>query len=474
MGVHSKIETPAPGLSQSEKVVDNEADDVGKQRIEALLVLEAEVRKCTTITQLQYLVANETAKLIPSRQTILLHGYKSFSIIAISSLATLDKTSPTLRWLQEALNTLSFANREDDSIAPDTPCAGYAELSETSAPGKTWPFKQVLQVKFSLKQNVGMAKLVLLSERGFEEADLAMARRLSDTYSHAWNALVRAPVKLAGLMTKKTSLLVTCLLVLAMFLPVRMTVLAPVEIVARNPIVVAAPLTGVVGSVDVNPNDSVSSGDLLFTFVSTDLDNEYKIAQQIVHVARSRFLRASQDAFGEGLGRREMAELNSELNLANAKLDYAKSRLEQSWIKAIGEGVILFSDKDDWIGKPVSAGEKIMRIADPQNIEYLINLPIAESIILEDGDEVRIFLDVDPLNPVAAKIVTRSYQAKPDAMNNFSFQLIARSQGEQVSRTGIANRIGVRGTSQIFGNKVPLGLYLFRKPLSAFRQFVGL
>ncbi len=35
-------------------------------------------------------------------------------------------------------------------------------------------------------------------------------------------------------------------------------------------------------------------------------------------------------------------------------------------------------------------------------------------------------------------------------------------------------RLGARGTAQLFGDRVPLGFYLFRRPISALRQRIGL
>ncbi|MCF6321068.1 MAG: HlyD family secretion protein, partial [Rhizobiaceae bacterium] len=160
--------------------------------------------------------------------------------------------------------------------------------------------------------------------------------------------------------------------------------------------------------------------------------------------------------------------------LAIAKFKYAGYRLELSRVRALSDGVVLFADKDEWIGRPVSTGEKIMRIADPRQMDFRIKLAVGDSIILEDGSSARIFLDADPLNPVEANIVRRSFHAKSDENNKLSYELIARSVVPPQSDSALTRRIGVRGTSQLFGAKVPLAFFLFRKPLSAVRQYLGL
>ena len=82
-------------------------------------------------------------------------------------------------------------------------------------------------------------------------------------------------------------------------------------------------------------------------------------------------------------------------------------------------------------------------------------------------------MDSDPLNPIKAEIIRRSYYAKSDDANNMAYQLIAHSSAEEKNISPANQRIGLRGTAQVYGKKVPLALFLFRKPLSALRQYFG-
>ncbi len=458
MNMHATMPEPTPN-----KVTPNVAK-ANALKMHNLLALEAEVRKCTSLKQLQFLIANETAKVIPCRQAVVMHGQKSPAIVAITSLATLDKTSPTLRWLQKEL----VAKFGEEPVAT-------AFISGETAPGSNWPFCKSLIFDLPIIPKTDQAKVALLSEKEFSETDIALAHRLAETYGHGWRALTKTGFSLAKLFSKKLLIASLMIVTAALFIPVPMSVLAPVEITARDPIIVAAPLNGVISEISVQPNSAVKISDLLFTYTATDLENELEISAQNVEVARSRFRRSSQGAFGAGEGRREMGELKSELELAQAKFNYAKSRLDMSKVYATREGVILFSDKDEWIGRPVSTGEKIMRIANPANTEFLVKLAPEDSIILRDGNDARIFLDADPLNPVKAKIVRRSYHAKLDASNMLAYDLILRvGENSNVPTANINHRIGIRGTAQVYGSKVPLGIFLFRKPLSAMRQYLGI
>ncbi len=461
MGMH----TPIAKASSKQFAAGNTAKNQDLSTIEKLLSLEAEVRKCVNRKQLQFLIANETPKITSARQVLVLSGTGRLTIKTITSLATLDKTSPTLNWLEKSL-----------ALLPDHEAShvNTAILDVKNSPGGNWPFAHVMKINLPLNNTGRLGQLALLSEQEFTPHDTRIMNRLADTYAHAWRAL-SSPTLLSGAIAgKRTVLLTMALATAAMFIPVTMSVLAPMEIIAHDASIAAAPLNGVIGNIRVEPNTSVKSGDLLFTYVSTDLANAYEVARQTVAIAQSRYRRASQDALGSGEGRREMAELKSELELATAKLNYARQRLELSRVRASQDGIVLFSDKDDWVGKPVITGEQIMKIATPLQTRYLIRLPVGDAIILKDGNDVRIFLDANPLNPISAKITRRSYHATTDEAGNFAYSMIARTTRDKASINPADQRIGLRGTAQIFGSKVPLAFFLFRKPFSAFRQYLGL
>jgi len=120
-------------------------------------------------------------------------------------------------------------------------------------------------------------------------------------------------------------------------------------------------------------------------------------------------------------------------------------------------------------GKPVSAGQAIVSVADPDKVEMSIDLPIKDSIVLSKGARVKIFLDSDPLNPLEAELTDASYQAQPDKRDILSYRLKARLTDED----DLQPRIGLQGTAQVFSDKAPLAYVIFRRPISAFRQHTG-
>jgi hypothetical protein len=315
-----------------------------------------------------------------------------------------------------------------------------------------------------------LGAISFLADKPYAPADVAIASRLVDTLSHAWAGFVRPGLSASKIFSRPSMACLFALLAMALFIPVPLTVLAPFSVVAHEPEVIAAPMNGAIEMVHVSPNQTVKSGDLLFTYNTTELQNALEIANRQVTVADARYRRAGQDAFGAGDGRRELAIAKSEYQLALAEQTAATRRFGQAEIRAHSDGTVILSDAHEWTGRPVQTGERLMRIADENRIRFKIDLATTDAIILENNAFVRIFMDSDPLNPVAATITSAAYEAELSSSNTLVFPLEARA----VELVGTVPRIGLRGTAQIHGDKVQLWFFLFRKPLSYLRQLTGI
>jgi HlyD family secretion protein len=151
-----------------------------------------------------------------------------------------------------------------------------------------------------------------------------------------------------------------------------------------------------------------------------------------------------------------------------ALLDNALSRVD---VVADRAGVAVFSDANDWIGRTVQTGERVMQLADPAQAGVLVWLPAADAINLEPGAPVRLFLHTQPLQPLAAQLLQTSYQAVPSPDGIASYRLRASFAS---APGGAAPRIGLRGTARVSGDWSLLGYYLLRRPLAAMREWTGL
>jgi multidrug efflux pump subunit AcrA (membrane-fusion protein) len=388
-------------------------------------------------------------------------------VVAVSSLSAIDRNSTFIRWVERLAKQKLVGENGAKLISFDV----RAEASKSDLDASSYPFGNIAFIPLKLRDGTVFAHLMLTRENEWDERSLVAAARLCETFSHAWEALT-GPAKVKRKMRSRNFMWILALagLVAAGFYPIPLSVLAPAEVTPEDAFIVAAPAEGAIESIEVDPNTNVEKGQLLFTFADTDLRNRVQLAGQAVSVAEARYQQSLRTSFSDSRAKRELAIAQSELQLKASEYDYAQELLKNTRVTAGASGLVLFADKESWTGRPVSVGERIMRIADPSRVEVTINLPVADAIILNEGAPVELYLDSDPLKPVNATMTSASFHAQPDGEGVLSYRVRASFPTEAGQALP---RIGLRGTAKVYGDKVRLGYYLLRKPLSAVRQWTG-
>ncbi|MNE22737.1 hypothetical protein D3C80_1159610 [compost metagenome] len=178
---------------------------------------------------------------------------------------------------------------------------------------------------------------------------------------------------------------------------------------------------------------------------------------------------ASQRAFDNPQSKSELTLLHGRVQQRRAELAAVKAQLQRTQVRAPRAGVAVYSDPNDWLGKPVSTGERILLIAEPKQPAMLIQLPVADAIALEPGAEVTLFLTAYPLTPLKGKVLETSYQAQANEEGVVAYRLLASIDGEPEHA-----RLGLHGTARLYGERVVLGYYLLRRPFAALRAWSGL
>lgn len=436
-----------------------------------LLELEAEIRHQATERELLFHLLNETRRILPLRQAFVLRrrrADRAFEVVGVSSLAAVDRNVPLIRWIERVVAGLPpEASRTDQPLSFGR--EAYADAHERDA--ALYPFAHALWLPMRLKDGAARGGALLFASEPWTEPQQKIAARLAETYSHAWAALAgpeRAWQRWRW--DRKARWLVAAALALACIFPVSMSALAPMEVAAADPAVIAAPLTGVVAEILVSPNSPVQAYQPILRFEDTKLRNELELAQRKMQVAVARFAGTAQAAIDSADANREVAINKAELELATAQYDYARDLMAKSVLRSPVDGIAVYSDRRDWQGRPVETGQQIMKIANPGRIEFSILLPVQDSLLIEDGARVKIYLDSDPLRPIEAQLLRAGYQAEKTENNSLAFRLAARA----APGTPLAGlRIGTRGTAQVYGSKVPLLFYLLRRPITVLRQTAG-
>ncbi len=442
-----------------------------------LLTLEKEARHAKDPEILGHLLVNESLRLLRYGQAVFWRfgGGGRSRIAAVSGVARFDVHAPQVVWLDGVIRILAAlpAGGEIRELDVDSARAdGVDEQRLREWP--EWSFPRVLWLPLKdPRDDTVLGGLWLAREAAWEEGERVLAGHLADGYGHAlallesrrkpgrsWLGRLSGLLKVVGLAA----------LVAALFLvPVRLSVLAPASIGPIRPTVVAAPLDGVVERFHVEPNQTVTAGQLLLELDPTEIRGRHQVELEELALARAGYQKALRQTFQNPDSGAELASLRALIDKAAARAVHSERVLERMRIKSPEAGVAVFADVNDWLGRPVRVGERILAIADPQRVEISIDLPVADALVLEPGAEVRLFLNIAPLEPLTATLRYASYEARETGDGVLAHHLRATLAADTPPP-----RLGLKGTAKIYGEEVSLFLYLFRRPLSALRRLVGL
>lgn len=435
-----------------------------------LLRFESDLRKVRSLEAWGLFVANETRQVTQSLQTFVFNSDRDGGLITVaaSALSSIDRSAPLVLSMKSIVGDLTrrgvHQTIQEFDVGSIKVAPGVAQTA--------YPLCFMLWLPFINLGGRVIGGMLQANTRPWLETEVVLSRHVVEACGYALVAVgaSKADWRTSGIGNSRRYIGAAALAFIgAGALPVSMTALAPVEVVPRNPFFISAPIEGVVEKVLVDPNQAVKKGQPLVQFADTVLRNRYEISERETLIAEAKVKKSTQLAFVDVRGRHDLGIAQSELELRRAERDYARDLLERSIVRSERDGVAIFSDPRDLLGKPVAIGERLMEVADPLQFEFRVDLPVSEAIVLREGARVKVFLDSDPLNWLEARLKRADFQAKIRDNQVLAFKLIAElSDPKQVKV-----RLGVRGTAQVYSDQVSLMLYLFRRPYSALRQWLG-
>lgn len=432
-----------------------------------LLALQRSVQSAASEAQAGFIIVNRTASIAPYDQATLLrgtHGSK-LKVTRVSHVSEVDRTAPQVVWMERLA---AYWLLRPDHESPWT-CA-RAELPADLAQDATDLVpRQLLILPLSSARSGRLGLLVLGRESIWSPADITLLEYLAVSYGTALEALqTRRPWSLPRRLPRRTTWIAAGALFAVGWIPVRLSVLAPAEVQARAPFIVTAPLDGVISRVTVNPNQVVRKGDVLAHMEATDLRGVQEVSRKALEVAQAELRRSQQAAFQDGRGAGDLAQLRAQVDLRRQELEYASTRHRNTELVSARDGVAIVGDPDQWKGRPVKVGERILQIADPAQVEITLMVPVKDAIALEPGREVRVFLDAAPLDARRARIHHGTYEPVTLGQEAPAYKVTAYLEDQEPPP-----RIGLRGTARVYGERVSLAYFLFRRPLTSLRQWLG-
>ena len=445
-------------------------NDNSSIKIARLITIEKKIREAQSKTELEFLIVNELKDLVNYDVAILLSANKIgvTEVKTISNISVVDQTAPLVSYIKNLTNNIVLPAEEN---------AYEINLDDHETSEKNYERPENIPsngLMINLQSSIGglQGKLFILSSEKLISSDKELLTHLAGTIGHALFSFKKGPNlfdKIKSFFSGKLKWFFIITSILILLIPINMSALAPVEVSANNPTVVTSPINGVIKNIIVDTNDPVVVGDSLVKFDDTDIKNQYEVAQQTLAVAEAELLRNRQSSFANAEDKAKIMSLATEVGLKKKELEYAKDRLDYIIIKAASNGVAVIEDKNEWQGKPVVIGEKIMIIAETSDVHFSIYLPVKDSLVIAPDSKVKVFLDIDPLSSIEAKIDRTAYKPEITPEGVLAYKVVASLTEEFENKP----RIGLRGTARIYGDEVTIFYYLFRTPINILRQWIG-
>lgn len=436
----------------------------------ALMEFERRIRSATSNQEVAFRAVNESTDALAFDQAIIwrIDALSKPIVVAASGLADVTVDSPYQQWLVRLIRATV-----PEPFAKSVVLA-FTELPEDlAADGEEWCRPQLLMCPLNGPDSGMLGGIIFMRAEPFGDQDRAAAEWIAQTTGFGLWAWRKEKPRLRRWLKGRNRVMLVGSVVLALALlaviPVRLTSLAPAEISALKPIPVTSPVDAVVNRVVVKPNQEVKAGQVLAILDDTTIRNRQAIAEKALEIARADLQRVVYKAFGDEASRLELQVLEARVREKTAELSHLSEVLSRLTLTAPQGGIAVFSDAEEWAGRPVQVGQRVMMIADPSLVDVTVYLAPEDALDLQAGGEVTVYLHTDPLSPLQAAITYASYEAVPAADGKLAYLVRAELAGGQVRP-----RVGLRGTAKISAGRVSLAFFLFRKPLGFLRRAAGL
>jgi len=439
------------------------------QGIAALLSLEQQAWETPDAEGLGFCMVNETHNLVEYRQAVLLEARGRERITAVSGLPVLQRDAPFMQWMLR-LNSYLYAAGHKEAFV-----LSIKDVPEDMVEGwKEWLPQHVIWIPLNASKK-RLGGMLLVRDRAWTQAEMTLLNHLRHVYAHAWFAhLVKESnwswqrIKARWISNRWRFWGVMAVVLFVLFAPIRQSVLAPAEVRPLDAQVVRSPLAGIVDKVNIEPNQPVKKGDVLIVLDDDEISTKLQMANKEMSMMEAKYNQLIQQSFRDARSKASLMTLRAKALQKRDDVDFLKRQMDKLEIKAPRDGLALFTDSDDLIGRPVRIGERLVVIADPTKAEIRMMLPVGNSLIFPEKAKVSLFLNMEPTHSIPAVLSYAAYQAQQDSGGVLAYEMRAQFEANQKPP-----RIGLRGVAKVYGKQVPMIYYLLRRPLAVARQKLG-
>ena len=441
--------------------------------------LAARVEAARNAAELGFVFCNQTRSLVDYRQAALvsLLPGRRVRLEAHSGLSDVDVNTPYALWMAEVARRVLPrcealpAEARVLALSPDMLDDDLVRDWAEWLPGHVW----ILPLSGPGGRIDGM---LLLAREAPWPTSLAPDRpeyallQLANLYGYAWWAIAARPSRLREWWNRRKASrrlgYALAALLLVLLAPVREYTLVPAEVISTRSQVIAAPRDGVIQRMAVLPNTPVKAGQVLAELDGTTLRNQLAVAQAKLQTATLEMHQVSQQAIEDQLAKADLGMTRGRWQEAQVEVAALQKEVDKLAVRAPADGIFVYSDPDDWAGRPVQTGERVGLLADPAHLGVRAWAPVGEPTNLEPGAPMTLFLRVAPLHPVDARLDYAGYQPV-EAPNGVASYILRGTIGDEAGQA----RIGLEGTARVSGRWSVFGYLLLRRPLAAIRTWAG-
>lgn len=269
---------------------------------------------------------------------------------------------------------------------------------------------------------------------------------------------------------KKPSIAILPLIIMTMllFVPINGRVNAPAQVVPNKPSYIFAPFNGILEELLVQPGERVKEGDVVFRYDTRVLEKQLEEARSGLQVARAELARLEGAGYMDEEARSRLPVQKLEVERRQAEVDFLREQLALSEVRADADGVIVLDEPDELIGAPLSTGQMVLSIADPERTKLRIMVPVKDAGLIREAAEVTMRPDTDP------------FQSYSGTVSRIGFDVVMSEERvpsilvEVAWDEPVSIRPGQRGAAKIEGPQMPMGLLFLRKQIIWVRMLFGI
>lgn len=440
-----------------------------------LLSLIQRSQSIDSAEELAFLLVNDTHLLVPFRQSVFWLGDRG--IHTLSGVVQVEANAPYVHWLNKLCAECSAIGASTHLVVPES------LTKELASEWNEWFPHFAVWIPLRSRDGAVFGALMIASDELWTQEQIELLDRWATAWSYAWNSITQPRLSAWSKLQKSLSSLmrptanqvwwkqrrtwIAVGVIACLFFPVRLSILAQGELVPSDPLTVRAPLDGVVRQFFIRPNDVVKVGQPLFDFEDATLLARREVAKQGLATSEAEYRQQVQQALTDAKAKAQLATLFGRIEEKKSEFSYVDDLVNRSQVLASKEGIAIFDDANDWIGKPVQTGERIMRIADPTQIEIEAWIAVGDAVPMEIGSPVSFYLNASPLTSTDAQLRYISHEASQRADGSYAYRVRAR-----ITSTS-TQRVGLKGTARLYGERVPFIYWMLRRPIAVIRQVIG-